>query len=720
MPSTASAAAPRLDGLLPALRRLDRLLGRAISAAQAGEAQHSTDDPFRGLYIDDEELARLLARQPGEPMLQADQAAHAHLWPEGSDASARLAGLARTFGLSAFDQDLILVGVAPELDLRYERLYAYLQDDVTRRRPTIDLALNLLCSSAETKLARRDHVAPGAPLIRNGIVRLVPDPSQPQPPLLALYLTIDEQILRWLLGQEGVDPRLRPCCRVVAPAFAFEELVLGDAAKHALATLATQARDAERPLRLYFHGPRGSGKCRTGEALAGSLGMGLLVVDLPALVAGAEPAASLALAFREARLYDAVLYLDGLDAVRGDEQAWTHRCLVDLLAEQPGITVLAGEQPWTPAPRSALGPLGVLGVAFPVPSFAQQRACWERSLAPIGVALDDRGLDALSDRFRLTPGQISDAVAAAGDTTAWRAAARPGGTGTAQRARPTVEELFAAARAQSNHNLATLARKIEPAFGWSDIVLPANAAAQLREIVSSVKHRHVVYDDWGFGRRLSLGTGLNVLFSGPSGTGKTMAAEVIAGDLALELYKVDLSQVVSKYIGDTEKNLDRIFREAHSSNGILMFDEADALFGKRSEVKDAHDRYANIETGYLLQKMEEYEGVAILATNLRANLDAAFARRMHFTVEFPFPDEEHRLRIWRGIFPPEAPLAGDVDIAALARSFKLSGGNIKNVAVAAAFLAAAESKPIGMAQLLRAAKREFQKVGQAWEEPGAR
>jgi SpoVK/Ycf46/Vps4 family AAA+-type ATPase len=199
-----------------------------------------------------------------------------------------------------------------------------------------------------------------------------------------------------------------------------------------------------------------------------------------------------------------------------------------------------------------------------------------------------------------------------------------------------------------------------------------------------------------------------------------MAAEVIAVALSLDLYKIDLSQIVSKYIGETEKNLDRVFQAAQTSNAILFFDEADALFGKRSEVKDAHDRYANIETGYLLQKMEEYEGMAILATNLRANLDEAFARRMHVVVEFPFPDEEDRYHIWRRMFPSQAPLADDLDFVTLARSFKLSGGNIKNIAIAAAFLAADDGQCIGMGHVLRAAKREFQKVGQAWEESAGR
>ena len=223
-------------------------------------------------------------------------------------------------------------------------------------------------------------------------------------------------------------------------------------------------------------------------------------------------------------------------------------------------------------------------------------------------------------------------------------------------------------------------------------------------------------EKWGFGAKLSLGKGINALFVGPSGTGKTMAAEIIAQELQLDLYKIDLSGVVSKYIGETEKNLDRIFTAAENANAILLFDEADALFGKRSEVRDSHDRYANIEVSYLLQKMEQFEGITILATNLRQNLDEAFVRRLAFTVHFPSPGEADRRRIWEGIWPSAVPLGQDVDLAFLARQFKLTGGNIKNIALAAAFLAARNGTVISQTHLLQATRREFQKLGKALSE----
>ena len=231
-----------------------------------------------------------------------------------------------------------------------------------------------------------------------------------------------------------------------------------------------------------------------------------------------------------------------------------------------------------------------------------------------------------------------------------------------------------------------------------------------------MKFRSIVYDQWGFEQKLSLGKGLNVLFAGPSGTGKTMAAEIMAGELGLELYKIDLSSIVSKYIGETEKNLSRIFTEAETSNVILFFDEADALFGKRTEVRDSHDRYANIEVNYLLQKMEEYDGVVILATNFRRNMDDAFVRRMHFTVEFPLPDAADRLRIWEKAWPQATPCSPDLDLEFMARQFEIAGAGIRNIALAAAFLAASNGGKVNMAHLLHGTRREFQKMGKVVSE----
>jgi SpoVK/Ycf46/Vps4 family AAA+-type ATPase len=342
-----------------------------------------------------------------------------------------------------------------------------------------------------------------------------------------------------------------------------------------------------------------------------------------------------------------------------------------------------------------------LNFEFRVPPPPDRLLLWQEALANCAVA-PVADLSTLAARFALTGGAIQNACR--------EAVARASLCGSLC-AGVTLEDLESAARSQSNQGLRRFAAKVVPFCDWNSLVLPSHALRQLRDVCAAQKYREVVYSQWGFAQRLSMGKGLNVLFCGASGTGKTMAAGILARELGLDLYKIDLSIVVSKYIGETEKQLSLIFREAQSSNAILFFDEADALFGKRSEVKDAHDRYANVEVAYLLQKMEEYEGIVMLATNLKKNIDEAFTRRMHHVVEFPFPDAEHRERIWRGIIPPDAPLANDVDFGFLARQFELAGGNIRNVALAAAFLAAEEGSAIRMEHCLVATALELQKVG---------
>jgi SpoVK/Ycf46/Vps4 family AAA+-type ATPase len=338
-------------------------------------------------------------------------------------------------------------------------------------------------------------------------------------------------------------------------------------------------------------------------------------------------------------------------------------------------------------------------VAVAPPDFAARRALWSAHLRDQQVELDSRALDELAARYRLSDSQIAHAVGSARRQAAF------------DETRADASALARAARVQVGRDPGPLAQKITPFYRWGDLVLPVDQLAQLKEICRQARLRHVVYDDWGFDRKLSLGKGLSALFTGPPGTGKTMAVEVVANDLGLELFKIDLSQVVSKYIGETEKSLDRLFAEARAGNAILFFDECDALFGKRTTVQDAHDRYANIEVAYLLQKLDEHEGLCILATNLRQNLDAAFTRRLTFIVEFPFPDEDSRRRLWQSIWPTQVPRSRDLDLEFLATQFKLPGGAVKNIAVAAAFLAASSGGELRTEHLLWAARREIEKSG---------
>jgi len=694
-----SDSGDRADGLGGLLERLDRILGRATERMVQALGTQAAGDPFRGLYISEHDASRLSASPRSSPLLGvADgESSLAEVLEPGS----RLAALARDHGLSGFDLEVVGVALAPEIELVYERLYAFLQDDVSRRRPSVDLVLNLLCPSAEAKVARREHFASDAPLIRHELIELVADPASPSPPLLGRFVKLDDAVVRFLLGEGGLDPRVRHDCTLLEPAALHADVPMADARLSGLGPMVAAAHAAGRPLRLYFSGPPDGAKRQTAALLAAQAAARLLVVDVDdALESTDDVAATTRLLFREARLHGAIVYLEPVDALASADGAGGRR-LMEALAEHAGVAILAGAAAQPPRGR---GVAGIVHVPFPIPEHDERHACWERSLREQGIALAPEDIDGLAGRFRLTADQISDAVEA-GAYVAY-------GRGE----EPSAADLFAAARTRSDAELAGVARKIEPIHDWSQIALPDDTLHQLREICQQVVERHQVLDRWGFGRRLSLGKGVNALFAGPSGTGKTMAADIIARDLGLDLYKVDLSGVVSKYIGETEKNLARIFTAAENANAILLFDEADALFGKRSEVRDSHDRYANIEIAYLLQQMEQYEGVAILATNLRQNMDEAFVRRLQFVVEFPFPDAEQRARIWELQFPDEAERDPGIDFDLLGDQFRITGGSIKNAVLAAAFLAAAERAPIGTGHLIQATRREYHKLGKVLTE----
>jgi AAA+ superfamily predicted ATPase len=697
------------EGLIHAIERLDRILHRAAGRVLATYGPEVAADPFRGLHLSQHEMARLLAGPLAAPMLSASDAPEEPVLLDTIDQDSQLAVLARTYGLSSFDLDLVLLALAPEIDLRYERLYAFLQDDVSRKRPSVDLALNLLCSTAELKLVRREHFASDAPLIRHNVIHLVPDLNVSQPSLLSHIIKLDDGIVRLLLGQGGIDASLRGFCTFLEPLSTFDTQLLPVEVRWALPALVRQARDTGTPLRLYFAGSPSRTNRQVAQALAGEVDAPLLVADLAyAMGADIDFERAMKVLFREAWVQSAILYIEPLDALLGAERSAEYRRLLDALAEHHGVVILSGSQS---AVLRGHGMQGVLKVPFSIPTYDERRRYWQDRLDALGIVIDPIDLAQLAGRFRLAPDQIADAVALAYNRSLWVAAAEEAHPPDDRAVQPSLADLFDAARAQSGDELAGLARKIEPIHDWKDIILPDDALAQLHEMCQQIVHRHRVFDEWGFARRLSLGKGVNALFVGPSGTGKTTAAEIIAHALSLDLYKIDLSGVVSKYIGETEKNLERIFSVAENANAILFFDEADALFGKRSEVRDSHDRYANIEIAYLLQQMEQYEGVAILATNLRQNMDEAFVRRLQFVVEFPFPDEKQREEIWHILFPIEAPREENIDITFLAKQFRITGGSIKNIVLGAAFLAAGEGKPIGMRHLLQATRREYQKTG---------
>ena len=720
-----------LDHLTSELARLDLRLHRHIRRLRA--AHRLSDDPYRGLYIPDEHVDTLLAAPPTSPIPTTDfePTGSASLSRELAALEAQLAArrtasrdagielplltLRDRLGLDDFETDALFIALAPELDLKYETLFAYAQNDATRRLPTVDLVLKLACPTFESHLHHRRALAPDARLLGEPVLRCVADAQERDPPWLSQMLKVEPHIVDFLLGEYRLDRRLSTCARPVnhpVPIAALE--TPGPERAAALQHLASS--DPDDGALLILEGPRGSGRQAAAAALCHAWRRPLLAVDLTLALAD-ELASPLLLTLlrREARLTrGALLFHNTARFHESDAAAPRDRAAFLHLLDTANFPVfLVTESPWPTDPGQA--PVRTpWHLHFEALEPERRHQLWLRALAPHPEAAFTNGeLLPLAERFALAPEQIKTAARSACLT----ARLRPPPDRAVR-----LDDLQRAAAQQSGQALRRFGRKVPPLYAWQDLVLPLRTQQQLREICLAVKHRTLVHERWGFGRRLALGRSLNALFAGPSGTGKTMAAQVLARELGLDLFQIDLAHVVSKYIGETEKHLDAIFRAAQSSNAILFFDEADALFGKRTEVKDAHDRYANLEVAYLLQKMEAYEGIVILATNLAKNIDDAFRRRLQHSLEFPFPEPDLRERIWRGAFPPEAPLAPDVDFPFLARQFELAGGNIRNITLAAAVFAAedhtathtpAASAPpaITMQHVIAATARELQKMG---------
>jgi hypothetical protein len=669
-------------------------------------------DAYKGLVITDQEIEDLLGRAPGMLPFASRQnmsdESHATELRRTIDARCelslqegiplRISTLQKAFGLSAFDLKCLLLCLAPAVDLRFERFYAYLQDDVTRRLPCVDLVLNLLCNSWQEALETRERFSPRSPLRRFALIQLVDEPSRPGELLLSRSLRLDERIADFLLGSDEIDARLRDFALCETASEATDGMPVNSETEVERDAIAAYVSASSCTVVVYVWGAAGSGRSGRALAICRALGYPMLRVRIERMLGSSGGLPGLALVLREAHLRDAAIYFDGFDLLLADDKAVIREQLLRAIEGFGPCVFLSGSECWHPA--AEMEACEFLSLECKPLDHAERIALWTAHLhSAIAPQLD---LSELASKFRFNAGQIAAAAKTAGQIARSR---------SPQHAAIGVGDVYGACRIQARGHLGKLGRRVDPRHTWADIVLPDDRARHLREICNCVKYRPVVFEQWGFDRKLSLGKGLNMLFAGPSGTGKTMAAEIMGAEVGLDVYKIDLSSIVSKYIGETEKNLARIFAEAELSNAILFFDEADSLFGKRTEVRDSHDRYANIEVNYLLQKMEEHEGVVILATNFRKNMDDAFVRRLHFTVDFPVPCEADRRRIWQKIWPSETPLASDVDLDFMARRFEFPGGNIRNVALAAAFLAAADGGVVTLAHLLYGTRREYQKMG---------
>ena len=655
-----------------------------VASLRAGDPD--PDDPFRGLYVTDHHVDRILRSPPTDlapdPAPDLTRSVHAIDPYEGQSRAQNggrgdggpLGALARRVGLSELEVGVLVAALAPDLDPGFEKLYVYLNDDVTRRRASVGVALQL-AGAATTGAWARARLHPGAPLVDCHLVTV----EDPERPFLTRALWVPDRVCQHLLGDDTLPVELRD---LGVPAGPWPDDDVAD-------RLARGIADGRAFVHLHDPGERGG----VDLAHAGLRRAGL---DAVSIDLGRAPPDGL-----DPGPISRELTLRGAGLVVANGQRAQPDLLRRLVEDHP-VVVVVSRDAWDPA-LAHRNPVALRVDALGVTA---RRGIWRDALTPASGngARPDPPLDpAALDPLRLSPGAIGRSVA-----TARRLA-------ELDRRPLSLDHVRAAARTHASARLERLARRIRPGVTWDDLVVDDATRTDLRLLVTRLRHREQVLDVWGLRRRSGHAEGIAALFAGDSGTGKTLAAEVLAGDLGLDLYVVDLSTVVDKYVGETEKNLERIFTEAEGINGVLFFDEADALFGKRSEVSDARDRYANTEIAYLLQRIERFDGFAVLATNLRANIDDAFLRRLAAVVDFPEPDAELRRRLW-ALHLATIPDDGGIDLDFLADAFTLSGGNVRNIALTAAYLAADGGRALAMADVVRAVALEYRKLGRLRDE----
>ncbi|MEM9903918.1 MAG: ATP-binding protein [Cyanobacteria bacterium P01_D01_bin.44] len=661
-----------------------RYLMTAVDGVKASLIHHVIDNSGTSSFADQHDLSNE----------DATLAALAEI-ATSMDSPPALERICYQFDLSDFERSLLLLCAGPELDASFAASCAEAQGDPNQPHPTFSLAL------AALPQPNWQAITPDAALRRWHLIDLGPGPT-----LVTSPLRINERILHTLVGLPALDAQL---AGVISPAPAPEELPPShQAIAERLVTTWRQVEEAANVPVIQLCGLERADKHAIAAMACAMVGLHLHVMLAHTLPTAAADLSTLARLWeREAGLLPGALLLDGDDLEVSDRPR--HNALTWFIESVGGPLIITGQE------RRRARPQHRTLITYDVtkPSAPEQRQLWKRTLDArlegtplIGPQLNGQ-LEPLVAHFDLTAPAIRSALVEL-DIDAMPLQDEAGPADASARQASMVEVLWETCRVQARPRLDDLAHRIDALATWDGLVLPKAQKTLLREIVIHVRQRMTVYERWGFARQSKRGLGVSALFAGGSGTGKTMAAEVIARELQLDLYRIDLSATVSKYIGETEKNLARVFDAAEAGGTILLFDEADALFGKRSEVKDSHDRHANIEVSYLLQRMESYQGLAILTTNMQDALDPAFLRRLRFIVQFPFPNAVQRTQIWQRIFPSDTPTEA-LDIEKLAR-LNMAGGNIRNIALNAAFLAADTDEPVGMNHLLRATRSEYAKL----------
>ncbi len=697
-----------MDHLLSELLWLDVVIENEMQRMHATPAPDSALETFRGMFMTASEAKALLDAEL--PLLRMDEEQDTLLRNLDQAIAYRLAAsaeqgsvmpflrLRKLFGLSDLEHKLLIVAVAPHLNRKYLKLYAYLQDDMTCQHATIELMLRLCCRSESERRIALDKLIGATSQLRMFWSKRPNGSASHGASILSAPIQLDERMLHYIMGWEWRYEGALSHIRLYSLASELPPILIDQGLQSRIAGQTAQAGGTASQVWM-LHGPAGSGKTLHARHAAAAWGLSLLEWD--AAHAPEDEQAFVDAVDRlllEAKLLGAVPAFDRVHLLQADptqagNAARRLTWLAKRLSEWNGVVFLFGEEACKPPqlPPSLIWNNGELGV----PDLGASRRLW-LTFAEGQAAITEADAEQLAGKFRFTPGRMLAAI------EEYRRSA--GQTGS------SAEGLHRAAYRLIGHRLKDQAVKMDSRFVWEDLILPPDTIQLLRQACSRLKHQHTVMMQWGFDRKLAYGKGTSMLFTGPPGTGKTMSATVMARDMNAELYRVDLSRVVSKYIGETEKNLSKIFDQAAVSGAILFFDEADALFGKRSEVKDAHDKYANMETSYLLQKMEEYDGLTILASNFAQNLDEAFTRRIQYIVKFPFPDPVQREQLWRSAFPAQLPIES-IDYAYLAHTFDLAGGPIKNIVLTASYIAAEEGVPVSMKQLVEAGIQEYKKIG---------
>lgn len=609
--------------------------------------------------------------------------------------------LIETFKLSDFEIFCLFLTISVEIEPSFERSVRFFNENLDTPNPTLGLMMKIYAKTLDELLMLRKKVHSNAKLLRFFYGESLR--AMPQLPLASIPLSLDRTIVDFILSFETYETRV-PFLSVVFPHTRDENHHFADV-KNELKRFVEHNYEHRVNQNLFFHihGSKGIGKHALVCDFCSDYEQNIVLVNCKRLYLTLARQDQIDQLLREVLIHRAVLVFEHFEWLTDklsdpEVSSFTAKLLSELMVFVKTCFALS-KHPWHP--QSEFSELAVVDVPLKTPNGAERAVYWKEASRAYPIE-QETDLFAIANKFKLNPKQIDKALKDAHNQMLW------------SRAEAMDEKLLHKANYfQLAHSLSDKAQRLLSPYRFKDLILAPEALGQIHEACDQMRFRHVVYNDWGFDQKITYGTGLGMLFTGPPGTGKTLSAQVIANELGLELYRVDLSQVISKYIGETEKNLKAIFDEAALSSAILLFDEGDALFSKRTEVNDSHDKYANVETSYLLQKIESYEGIAIVTTNLLSNIDEAFIRRFAFVVHFPLPTPEYRRQIWRNVFPKEVPLSKTLDLEFLADHFELTGGNIKNIALNAAFLAASKSRAVTMKDLLLSVMSEISKTGKA-------